>query len=172
VKNLKLVFVLAIVAGFISVNTGCSKSNNNNPPATKDSVLYSGWMPLTASFSSTDSAFEDNITAAHITQAIVDHGSVLCYYKDNLGEVAPARDLGLLSFVTVGNILLVAGGDFTTPNLVFRYVIIPGTVAVSGNANGVVSGTARSLNVTGLKAMSYEQVTKALNIPAEGGNVK
>ncbi len=169
-KNLKLLLVLAIVAGFVTINSGCSKSNNNSTPATKDSILYSPWVSLAATFSNTDSAYEENITASHITQSVLDHGAILSYIKDNQGEIVPPDDFGLVPFYSVGNIFLIASADFS--QTMYRYIIIPGSVAVTSSANGVVSGSGRSFSTAQLKSMSYDQVVKALNIPANGGTIK
>jgi hypothetical protein len=170
VKNLKLLLVLVPVAAFIFFISGCSKSNNNSTPSTKDSILYSPWMSLSATFSNTDSAFEQNIAASHITQDIIDHGAILSFIKDNLGEIVPPDDFGLVPFYSVGNILLIANADFS--QTMYRYVVIPGSVPVTNSAGGVVSGTGRTLSVADLKQMSYDQVVKALNIPADGGTIK
>jgi hypothetical protein len=170
VKNLKLLFVFAPVAGlfFITI-AGCSKSNNSSTPAATDSVFYSPWITLSAAYNSTDSAYEQTLPAASITQNVLDHGAVLSYIKDAEGDVVPPDDLGLTPFYDLQSIFLIAGGDFSTTS--YRYIVIPGTIAVTSSAaNRAVSGTAATIGVAGLKAMSYAQVIKALNIPAEGGS--
>jgi hypothetical protein len=170
VKNLKLLFVLAPVFGLFGI-TGCSKSNNNSTPSSKDSVLYSPWITLAAAFSSTDSAYEQTLTANSITQNIIDHGTIISYILDNQGDIVSPQDFGLFPFYSVGSIFLAAGSDFSQVS--YRYVIIPGTTAVANSVTtGVVSASARTFSTTELKNMTYAQLSKALNIPASGSNIK
>ena len=149
--------------------TGCSKSSNNSStPAAKDSVLYSSWITLAATYNTTDSAYEQALTVNALTQNVLDHGLVLTYIKDGAGEVVTPQDFSLFPAFTLKTITLFAGGDFS--NVPFRYVIIPGTLATSSTSAGVMSGSARTFSVNDLKSMTYAQVIKAFNIPADGAS--
>jgi hypothetical protein len=170
VKNLKFLFVLAPVIGFIGMIgiTGCSKSNNSSP-STKDSIFYSAWLTLAPTYNTTDSGYEQTITAGHLTQSILDHGTVTSYMKFSNGtEVYDPTDFGLLPSYNLNAVDLFALGDYT--GVLFRYVIIPGTVETSSTANGVRSGTARTFSSADIKSMTYAQVLKTFNIPADGAS--
>ncbi len=164
---------MAPVFGFIVMisMTGCSKSNNSGTN-TKDSIFYSAWLTLAPTLSvlnSTDSAYEQTITAGKLTQDVLDHGTVTCYIKFSNGtEVFNPTDFGLLPSYNLNAIDLFATSDYT--GVFFRYVIIPGTVETSSTANGVRSGTARTFSSSDIKNMTYAQVLKTFNIPADGAS--
>ena len=169
-KNLKLLFVLATMAGFIGMigMTGCSKSNNTSTN-TKDSIYYSAWITLAPTYSTTDSAYEQTITAGKLTQSVLDHGTVTTYIKfTGSTEVFNPTDFGLLPSYNLNAIDLFAQGDYT--GVFFRYVIIPGTVQTSSTINGVRSGTASTFSSADIKKMTYAQLLKTFNIPADGAS--
>jgi hypothetical protein len=53
----------------------------------------------------------------------------------------------------------------------FRYVIIPGGVAI-GAGGRIASGPAAGYTVDELKNMSYDEVARKFNIPATGSNIR
>jgi hypothetical protein len=127
VRKLKIFFLVAFVAGLISM-AGCSKSNNNNNSSSTDSVMYSSWITLKMVKDQNDSNYQQNITAKSITQSVLDKGTILCYLQYQ-GQVNFSSDLGVYPTFSVGNINLFTGQDAT--GLQFRYVIIPGKTNVT-----------------------------------------
>jgi len=174
VKNLALLSLLALTAGFI-VMTGCKKGDTGPAgPAGPDSVQYSAWKTLSMDYAGSDNAgdsvFTGTVTAPAITQAIIDKGSVIGYLivADPLtGDSSIINaSLAFNEFFAVGKIDLVSYGvDFSDYD--YRYVVIPGKVATSS-----VSGQTKTYTIDQLKAMSYSTVTSILSIPAKGSNLK
>lgn len=158
-RKVKIFFLTAAVIGFFSL-IGCSKSNNNSSPST-DSVYTSSWTTLAMSFNSTDSDYEQNISAPAITSAILDDGVVLGYgaYLNNNNDtvVEQALEFDMYQTFSVGNIFLQAG--FDNSGLWYRYVIIPGSVLTTNNLTPLEA-----------KSLSYAEVTKLLSPAARKSN--
>ncbi|WP_165358837.1 collagen-like protein [Spirosoma sordidisoli] len=118
-------------------------------------VQYSPWIPTT--FSGSGSTYTGNITAAAITQAVLDRADIRVYWSES-GRVLAlpyAQTIGGTSYSVhqrfyVGRIELVA--SYALSSQQFRYVIIPGGAAVGGRKAAI------DLN-------DYEAVKKAYNIP-------
>lgn len=118
---------------------GCSKNNSSNS-STKDSVLYSAWQPFNMSFSgfdsNNDSIFAQTITAAAVTQNIIDKGTVMVYFSDGTGDYADAANAGFSVILHVGSIDLSTIGSVPS-TWQWRYVIIPGTIATTSQVKGL-----------------------------------
>ncbi|HKB44847.1 MAG TPA: hypothetical protein VKC90_10665 [Chitinophagaceae bacterium] len=161
-------------------------------PAGTANVIYSAWFTPNIYTSSTvfgTDHWSYVKTAPGITQAILDNGAILVYGKLNGYNTAvwPTDQVSLLpiivsyqqssvfqfdtwsSLTTVGNLKIdfVNSVNFYTGGISnthqFRYVIIPGGVAGGRMANG--QSTYFGYTENQLKAMSYFEVCKALNIP-------
>lgn len=183
-KFLSLILMVCI----ISFN--CSKEGPAGPagpqgvagPVGSANVIYSPWFTSVSAWTSpglSSSDFSFDRAAPGVTQAIIDNGVVLSYAKlTNDGSVI--RTLPVTIFNTNGfhfyNFLLPAVGsvrytyiytenpDIPTITSQFRYVIIPGGVA----GGRIASGSAQSYSPAQLKAMSYDEIIKLFNIPADG----
>lgn len=118
-------------------------------------VQYSPWISV--SFSGSGASYMGNITAAPITQAVLDKADIRVYWNES-GRVLSlpyAEVLGGVAYSVhqrfyVGRIELKASYAISTQQ--FRYVIIPGAVAVGGRMAAV-------------DYTNYEAVRKAFNIP-------
>lgn len=162
-RKLKLFFlaVTVISVGAMTMTmSGCSKSNNNNSSNTTDTVYYSSWVTLATTFNTTDSAYEQNITAPAITQSVLDKAVILSYVQyQNYTFVA--GDFGIYPAYKVGLINIISGvGNVTGAGVKFRYMIIPGNKAITGTHGGV-----KIASPADLKNLDYETVTKMYNIP-------
>jgi hypothetical protein len=155
VRKLKIFFLAVTVIGFVSMTGGCKKTTNNITQGT-DSVYSSGWLEITTTFVSADSAYEATITNSAITQSIVNDGVVLSYLgyisssNDTVGELA-AEDY-VYTLFTVGSLQVISPyGDLTYANsgYFFRYVIVPGSVLATNN-----------LTKQEAKSLSYTEITK------------
>lgn len=160
---------------------GCSKSNNSSGSSSsgsKDSVLYSNWIPLKLVLTGTpsDSVYEQKITASAITSAILSKGLVLVYANEtgSGGQyVNPISDFGI--YPTFGPQVIYLDdygyyGYLASQNVAAdscRYVIIPGTVSTTGISNNLKTYTPAQL-----QTLDYGTVSKMLNIPAQGSNLK
>ncbi|MFI5155399.1 MAG: hypothetical protein ACHQEM_04410 [Chitinophagales bacterium] len=161
-KNLRSFFVL--IAGMALMFMACSKGSAGptgpQGPAGPDSVIHSPWISLHTVYSTTDSVYEQTITATAITQRILDSGIILTYisFKDNTNttNVFVATPYFLSEIFTPGQIFLATSIDFTGFN--YRYVIIAGTVT----AGTITSGPAKGLTVSELRNMSYSVVQKLI----------
>ncbi len=123
-----------------------------------------------------------NRTAAGVTQAILDQGTVIAYGKNFIiGASTVLSGVSQLPYIEnyndqhYGYILNVGRISFTydpadgmerpvsqLAGIAYRYVIIPG---------GVSGGRLAGYSVEQLKAMPYEQLERVLNIPADGSNI-
>lgn len=161
-KNLRSFSIL--IAGMALMLLACSKGDTGpagpQGPAGPDSVIHSPWILLNTVFSTTDSAWEQTITAPAITQKILDSGIILSYVsiKDNsnITLVFNATPYFLSEIFEPGKIDLATSVDFTGVN--YRYVIIAGTIT----AGTITSGPAKGLTVSELRTMSYSAVQKMI----------
>lgn len=157
----------------------CSKSNNNSSSGSgsKDSVLYSSWIPLHLVLTGTasDSVYEQKISASAITSTVLSKGLVLVYANEagSGGQyVNPISDFGIYPTFGPQAIFLDAYGTYgyqISLNTVVdsvRYVIIPGSVSTTS-----ASGNLQTYTPTQLKTLDYGTVTKILNIPAHGSTL-
>jgi hypothetical protein len=157
VRKLKILLLVALVVSLGSI-VGCSKSNNNSSNnSNADTVYYSGWVTLATTYVAADSGYEMNIAAPKITQAILDQGVILSYVNIS-GTVLTAQDFGFYPDYTVGNInVFSAQGDATGSGIQFRYVIIPGKVAITAFPG---------MPKDAISKMSFTDVTKVLSAAA------
>lgn len=132
-----------------------------------------------------------NRTAPGVTQSILDQGIVLTYGKNfvigastrlpNPIQLPYSERFNLQNYgsiLALGKIVFTYDPDDGAPirpvsqlaGIAYRYVIIPGSVAGGRGVN--VVKTFEGYTENELKAMTYEQVTKLFNIPAEGSNIR
>src|ERR1700710_1967071 len=80
-KNLNLLSIASVC--IITALAACSKGNTGpagaRGPAGPDSVMHSPWIALNTPFSTTDSSYEQTITASALPSKILDSGVVLSY---------------------------------------------------------------------------------------------
>ena len=160
-------------------------------PAGTANVIYSSWATLAslrASYPVIDTTIPDFSgtvkrdirLSSSITQAILDNGVVLSYWKvgSSVGPVAVpytfavggvAHSFGQI--LAVGKIVYYFGrldGTATAVNLTssgeVRHVIIPGGVAGGRSAEKACEIKGQVYTESQLKAMSYQQVCALLNI--------
>lgn len=142
--------MLTLITGALFMSVGCSKSNNNSS-STKDSVLYSSWQSFSLKYegldNNSDSVYDQTITAAAITQNVLDKGTVTVYVSDGAGDYADASNAGFSVILNVGSIYISTYGAVPSAYK-WRYVVIPGTIATTSQ----------------LKGLSYETVAKMLDL--------
>lgn len=117
-------------------------------------VIYSPWTSVT--FAGSGSSYTGNVTAARITQEVLDKADIRVYWNES-GRVLSlpySETLGSATYTVhqrfyVGRVELKASYALGTQQM--RYVIIPG---------GVASGRMAALDLD-----SYEAVKKAFNLP-------
>jgi hypothetical protein len=172
VKNLKISFLLALAIGSVSIFS-CSKSNNSSSGSgvSADSVLYSPWISIAMTPTDNgDTIFTQSIPAASITSAVLNKGTVLGYLLEGdplTGDssiVDAVTDLSLVQYFAVGSVDLVDFGEDLS-GASYRYVIIPGRVAVTD-----ASGKTQYYTADQLKKLNYASLSKLLRIPAKGGS--
>lgn len=172
-KNLKLLLVAVPVVLLVLSISSCSKSNNNSSSGGGggDTVYYSAWISLAPSFvtNGTDSGYVQTIAASHLTQSVLDHGTITSWIEfPGSNEIFNPNDYGLFPSYALDSVNLFApfgAGDYT--GVLFRYIIIPGSKAVS-STNGTQSGTGATINsAAAIKSMSYAELIKTYNIPAK-----
>jgi hypothetical protein len=164
-KNLKLFSSLAAFVAFMVV--GCSKGTTGpagaTGPAGPDSVLHSAWTQLSMTMgidANNDTFYSQNITAAAITQNVLDSDLVLGYisFIDASGaeNVFNASEEFEITY-TVGNIELIDYlGDLSYDNTgySFRYIIVPGTI--------LTNSAFKQYTKAQIKTMSYSTVEKLI----------
>jgi hypothetical protein len=174
VKNRTLLSLLTLATGIIIMMTTSCKKGDTGPAgaAGPDSVFYSNWITLQMTPQQGDTSFAQTIQAPAITSAILDKGSVVGYILT--GDAINNADSSIVDAnffanqtFSVGKVELLAYYQDLTGNL-YRYVVIPGTIAVTD-----VSGTVQHYTADQLKKMGYQQVSQLLSIPAKGaGSMK
>ena len=165
-KNFRSLLVVAgiLVVGLISCSKGSTGPAGPVGPAGPDSVTYSTWTPLALTYVTTDTLFEQTISAPSITAGILDSGVILSYvnFKESNGTYHVLPTVGLLGNAlfedfSVGKINIASVQDYS--KLPYRYVTIPGSLK-TGNSAGNIK--VKGYTIQELKAMSYEQVQKVL----------
>jgi len=160
-KNLKLFLIIAAFSPLAFV--GCKKGDTGpagpKGPAGPDSIMYSAWITLNTQYNTTDSLYEQAITASALTSDILNKGAVLSYLAipPQTGTDTVFFSLSeantLLSPISqalyVGEIDIYAVSDYS--GLLYRYVLIPGTILTNGY-NGKVYTKQE------LSTMTYSQV--------------
>ena len=171
---------------------------DQGPPGTGGGVTYSAWFVTGNNWVTTPNYLAELIfvkTAPAVTQSIIDQGVVLAYmkgdplYSGSLQEnsvfqlpyiVGPNSfstwtDVFDFGIETPGQIIFFYKSDnpWSAADLVdvqFRYIIIPGTTL---GGRGISGGTTyEGYTKDELKAMSYDEVARLFNIPAEGTNIQ
>ena len=164
-------------------------------PAGTANVVYSAWYTtVTGDYTTTGvepyaATLLFDKAATGVTQTVIDNGVVLCYMKDfTSGTLLTTRSTDVVQLPYVSDLVNVEFYDFTlnapgnirflykalTPlsalqvtGTSYRYVIIPGGV-LGGKP---VNGYAKSSDAAALKNLSYADVCRKFNIPAEGTNI-
>jgi hypothetical protein len=180
VSKLKIVLLAAMAVSFVAM-VSCSKSNNNgnggSTSGSKDSVLYSNWIPLhlVLTGAAADSDYEQKITASALTSSVLSKGLVLVYANEagSGGQyVNYVSDFGIYPTFGPQAIYLDAYGTYgyqISLNSVVdsvRYVIIPGNVSTTS-----VSGGLQTYTPSQLKQLDYSSLSQILNIPAHGSSL-
>jgi hypothetical protein len=151
-----------IVIGMISCSKGSAGPAGATGPAGPDSVVYSNWIALSFTYNTTDSLYEDTLSAPTITSGILDSGVILTYIESpDANNVLHIQPVSALNYVisedySIGHINILSTQDLT--NLEYRYVTIPGSKAAGNSAARKVNG----YTISQLKAMSYAQVQQVL----------
>jgi hypothetical protein len=156
-----LVIATVIAIGMMSCSKGSTGPAGPAGPAGPDSVIYSAWIPLNFVFNTTDSLFEDTLTAPSITAGILDSGVILSYIQfTDANNVLHIQSISSLSNVisedySLGKINILAVNNYSSAP--YRYVTIPG----SRKSNSTIQKI-KGYTPTELKAMSFEQVQQVL----------
>lgn len=146
----------------ISCSKGSAGPAGATGPAGPDSVVYSNWIALSFTYNTTDSLYEDTLSAPTITSGILDSGVILTYIESpDANNVLHIQPVSALNYVisedySIGHINILSTQDLT--NLEYRYVTIPGSKAAGNSAARKVNG----YTISQLKAMSYAQVQQVL----------
>ncbi|WP_461131796.1 collagen-like protein [Spirosoma aerophilum] len=135
--------------------TGATGPAGPAGPTGTANVQYSPWISTT--FTGSGTLYTGNITATPITQTVLDRADVRVYWNEGgrILSLPYAETLGSTTYtvhqrIYVGRIELRASYALTTQQ--FRYVIIPGSVSVSGR-------------VAAVDLSNYAAVKEAFNIP-------
>jgi hypothetical protein len=145
-----------------SMMVSCKKTTTNTT-VVKDSIYYSPWMDISMAFNSTDSAYEQTISASGLTQSVLSTGAVIGYVGIITATADTAAEAASDFFSTgfdIGQIEFISAYDYSTATTGFfyRYVIIPGTV--------LESTSLAKLTKTQLQHMSFTDEQKALSTAA------
>ncbi|MEI9945589.1 MAG: hypothetical protein WDN26_15400 [Chitinophagaceae bacterium] len=156
-------------------------------------VTYSAWF----SFASAD--WKDSTTpyfgdisraiksAPAVTQTVIDQGIVLAYVNLNPGVYPLPLNITnpffsgetlQFGFVAAPSKLIFYLADLIFPDATgitfsapIRYVVIPGSIAGGRGVNSITT-TYEGYTANELKTMSYDQVAKIFNLPADGTNIR
>ena len=160
IKLLGLV-LFCVVAGLAA----CNKTSVGATGATGTAnVLYANWNTLAMTYNSTDSAYEQTITADSITQSVLDSGLVLSYikYTNSAGaQQVENADSYMETVLGLKSIFLYSYlHDFS--GVSYRYIVIHGGTAISGRAvqtnNTILGYTAAQW-----RAMAYDKAVAIIN---------
>lgn len=159
----RLMFIYLIL---LILASGCTKKGDTGATGAKGTanVMYSSWASLKMSYNSTDSAYEQTITADSITQSVLDSGLVLTYikYTNSAGQTQVENAdtymetvLGLKSIQLYSYVCDLTG-------VPFRYIVIQGGTALSGGRLAAGTDLVQGFTRAEWKAMPYEQVLSKL----------
>lgn len=167
-KNLKLFSILFLVSSvaIISCSKGTAGPAGPAGPAGAGETMHSSWISLVTPYvgkdNNGDSLFQQAVTSASLTQNILDSGLVLSYFELSDGSVIDVADFS--SFIDVAytlNTITITGIGTNLSNVLFRYVIIPGTTTITG--------ALKQYTKAQIKDMSYSTITKLLGITDKPG---
>lgn len=159
-----------IVLVLVMVVTACTKKGDTGATGATGAkgtanVMYSSWASLKMSYNSTDSAYEQTITADSITQAVLDSGLVLTYikYTNTAGQTqVESADTYMQTVLGLKSIQLYSY-LYDLTGVPFRYIVVQGGTPIGGRVAAgadLVQGYTREE----WKAMSYQQVLDRLGI--------
>jgi len=163
-KTSRLLFAAVM---FLILASACTKKGD--PGATgatgTANVMYSSWASLTMSYNTTDSAYEQTITADSITQSVLDSGLVLTYikYTNPAGQTqVESADTYMQTVLAIKSIQLYSY-VYDLTGVPFRYIVVHGGTALGGRvAEG--SDLVQGFTKEQWKAMSYTEVLQRLGI--------
>ena len=149
----------ATVSVIVLSMVSCKKTTTNTT-VIKDSIYYSPWMNMSMAFNSTDSAWEETISASGLTQSVLSTGAVIGYVGIITATADTAAEASSDYFSTgydIGQIEFFSLLDYSTATtgFLYRYVIIPGTV--------LESTSLAKLTKTQLQHLSFTDVQKAVS---------
>jgi len=175
VRKLKILFAgLSFCALVTTVN--CKKTTNNTT-VKQDSVFYSPWMALSMQGfidNNGDTVYLQDFVTKHLDPSLLTKSLVIGYLgypnpsgndtiAQNSSEFSPTfQQIFLTDTVEVSSL----NYDFSTVNsgYYYRYVIVPGNV--------LSTTSIRNYSEADLKKISYPDLTRALNTPAQGTAAK
>jgi hypothetical protein len=166
-RSLKLISILLLVISVVVFS--CSKGTAGPAgPAGPGNVQHTVWTVLNTPYAgqdtvNNDSVFVGTVTAASVTQTILDSGLVLTYLQNPNGSIVEVSDLSTFLDVSyaVGTITLTSFVvNLTGYN--FRYIIVPGTTKITSALN--------SYTKEQLRTMSYSNIVKLLEITDKPGS--
>jgi len=167
------------------------------------SVIYSTWVTSgaanwVANVPTTTGAYDALASyrraATGITQAVIDNGVILCYFKataanqsglgtnvvfqlpytyidddfeDHYDYTVPAPGAIFFTYKTGTSFASLTAAQLGL--FAYRYVLIPGGVA---DGRVAVGSNNKHYSLAELKAMPYEKVRELFNIPADGTNIR
>ncbi len=124
-------------------------------PTGTANVQYSPWV--TVNFASNGSTYTANLTAAAITQDVIDKADIRVYWKTSgytlslpYAQIISGTTYSVHQRFYVGRVELISSYALTAQQ--FRYVIIPGGTSIGGRKAAIDYG-------------DYEAVKKAHNLP-------
>jgi len=167
VRKLKVLSLILGLIGLVST-IGCKKTTNNTV-VKQDSVFYSAWMQLKMT-NVGDTAYYQDISASRLTQTVLSTGVVLSYLGSpgsSDTSVVNASDYGLYQILDVGNIEVQSYGylndmSYSNSGLLYRYVIIPGSV--------LTTTSLKDFSIQQLNKMKFTDVQKVISTPAAGNS--
>ncbi len=161
---------MAVVTTSVFMTMSCKKGDTGPAgPAGPDSVMYSNWITLSMTGAkdqtSGDSVYYQSITAKAITADILNKGSVIGYLlvSDPLSNDSSIinASLALEEHFVVGSISLLSPTTYT--GFLYRYVVVPSKVAVTGSNGSVKTYTSKEMS-----QMDYSTLTGLLKVPSQG----
>lgn len=168
---LSALFVSVLFASLFSV-AGCKKTYTT---VVQDSVFYSSWTPLkmTMDVSNGDTAYYQDFSNSRLTAKVISRGAVVGYmgYPNTNGDTVAQALSEFTPYVqqlfTVGAIEVLSSSDLTysasqNAGYLYRYVIIP--------ANVLANTSLKGFSQQQLNKMSFTDVQKAINNPAQGSS--
>lgn len=152
---------------FVVFITACTKKGDTGATGAKGTanVMYSSWASLKMSYNSTDSAYEQTITADSITQSVLDSGLVLTYikYTNSAGQSrVESADTYMQTVLGLKSIQLYSY-VYDLTGVPFRYIVVQGGTPLGGRL-AAGSDLIQGFTKAQWKAMTYEEVLGRLGM--------
>jgi len=153
--------LFVVLVCFVTGMYSCSKTGATGATGATGTanVLYSNWSNLSMSFNSSDSAYEQTITADSLTQAVLDSGLVLSYikYTNTAGATQVENANTYMEDVLALKSIKLYSYTFDFTGVPFRYIIIHGGSSI-GDRSSASSALLQGHTREEWKSMSYDQV--------------